>query len=73
MILCSFPLAYNTQELEECDYGGGETCYLSAFDRQELTFHSQSSISSNHVRNNKRRHLLLASNTSASTKGEISN
>lgn len=40
---------YNTQELEECDYGGGETCYLSAFDRQELTFHSQSSISSNHI------------------------
>jgi len=40
---------YNTQELEECDFGGGETCYLSSFDRQELTFHSQSSISSNHI------------------------
>jgi len=40
---------FNTQELEECDFGGGETSYLSAFDRQELRFHSQSSISSNHI------------------------
>lgn len=40
---------FNTQELEECDYGGGETSFLTAFDRQELAFHSQSSISSNHI------------------------
>ena len=41
--------AYNTQELEECDYGTEETSILSAFDRQQLTFHFQTSISSNQV------------------------
>jgi len=40
---------YNTQELEECDYGTEETSILSAFDRQQLTFHFQTSISSNQI------------------------